>query len=150
VFPGAGGYVAQKRFIFITFYGRGRRTVCAIETISEWQPGTIPQKFFSSITFSYTKPTKGRRKFPSSPRPRTRPLLPSLLPSLPKNGHKSLIPQSENSARPSLVSCTIFGSRRPWNAASIGPRGACGPFMVRELWPFLPPSLPGVIVGRYT
>ena len=69
--PGAGGYVAQKRFIFITFYVRRRQTVCAVETISEWQPGTLPPIFFSSITFSYTKPTKGRAKFASSPRPRT-------------------------------------------------------------------------------
>jgi len=57
--PGACGYVAQKRFIFITFYGRGRRTVCAVETISEWQPGTLPQNFSRQSPFHTPNQPRG-------------------------------------------------------------------------------------------
>ena len=58
-------FLRQKRFIFSLLMYDAANGFCAVETVSEWQPATLPQKIFSSIKSLHTQPS-GAKKFPSS------------------------------------------------------------------------------------
>jgi hypothetical protein len=53
-----------KAFHFFTFWYDAANGFCAVETVSEWQPATLPQKIFSSIKPLQIQPS-GAKQFPS-------------------------------------------------------------------------------------
>ena len=107
-----GPVLWPKNVSFLLLFNvRGRRTVCAAETISEWSPGTIPKQFSRESPFNTPSQPRGAQNFLRLPAPAR-----SFPPSFTKNNRKFLIAQAENSARPSMVPCRIFGSSKNYSS----------------------------------